>query len=262
MEDNFAVLINDIMTGKKSLSYSALSKFLKSPRHFKDYKTGDKEVTKAMEEGKMFHMACLEPDKFEQAYWVLDDTDKCNDIGGAKPRSTKVYKEWVAEQDAKNEGRTRIDKKLYDTFLNMSQALRLNSSTKKLMSELVNKEEGIEFEHDEFNIRGFIDGVGSDYLVDIKKVADAQFKRVKWDIKDMNYDMQAGMYCNAKKGCSNYYLIYIDASCHITVVKLTKETIEGGFSKFETALEDFRMCAEQDLWNSSYEFYNGGLINF
>lgn len=263
-ENNFAVIVNDIMNGDKSLSYSALSQFLKSPKHFKESKL-NKEVTKAMEEGKIFHMACLEPEKFKAKYWVLDDSEKCLEIGGAKPRATKLYKEWLSSEVSNHPDQIMLSQEDYDTYMNMSNALKMNSATKDLIANLTDKEKGFEFEHDGFKIRGFIDGVGLDdrskYIIDLKKAADADWNKNRWDVERKNLDMQGGLY-SKKEGVDRYYLIYIDKGCNITVVQLTPERLEKGFEKFEFALGKFQECAETNGWNSSYEFYNNGLIQF
>ena len=264
--ENFATEVNDIMNGVKHLSYSALSQFLKSPRHFKAYKE-DKEVTKAMEEGKRFHMACLEPEKFNETYWVLDDTDKCNELilGGAKsPRASKVYKEWRAEQDSLHIGKERLDKDEFDKYVRMNDALRSNRIAGKLMAGLTETEKFFKFQHDGFLFKGAIDGIGENengkYLIDLKKVADASYKKIRWNIHDMNYDLQGGLYSESEN-CKEYYLIFVDSSCNITVVRLLPETLEKGFEKVEFAISKFEECAELDAWSDSYEFYNGGYIN-
>jgi len=263
-ESNYSDHILNIIDGVASLSYSAISQFLKSPRHFKAYKLRDEPPTKAMEEGRMFHMACLEPEKFAKEYWVLDDTDICLGIGGAKPRSTKVYKEWKQEEISKHSGNL-IEKELFDTFTMMNAALRSNLSSKKYMDNLTDVEFKVEFTHDGYRIIGFLDGKGKNedgaFSIDLKKVADAQFKRVKWDIRDMNYDMQGSIY-SAATGIKRHVLIYIDKGCNITVVNLMPETLDSGFAKFEAALDAFQDCAERDMWNCSYDFWNGGYINF
>ena len=102
--EEFKKEVEQIMSGEKHLSFSALKEFMTSPKHFYAYKT-NKETTKAMEAGKLFHMAILEPEKFKETYWVLDDSEKVLEIGGGNPRATKVYKEWIIEQDSKNEGK-------------------------------------------------------------------------------------------------------------------------------------------------------------
>ena len=256
--EEFNKEIEQIMNGEKHLSFSALKAFMQSPKHFYAYKM-DRETTKAMEAGKLFHMAILEPEKFKETYWVLDDSSKILEIGGSNPRATKVYKEWVQEQDSKNKGKERISKEDYDLYLSMGEYLNQNNATKFLMSELTEKESDFEFEHAGFLIKGKIDGLGSDYIIDLKKVADASYKKVRWIIEDMMYDMQSGIYCFSKR-IKKYYLIFIDSSCNITVVKLNETTIQNGFGKFEIALDEFRRCAEEDKFYSSYEFFNGGYI--
>lgn len=255
---DFEKEIEQIMAGEKHLSFSALKAFMQSPRHFYAYKT-DKETTDSMKEGTMFHMAVLEPEKFKESYWVLDDTEKCAEIGGAKPRATSAYKDWVQSEIAKNEGKEMISKESYDTYLKMGEYLNRNSATKHLMDGLVDRESEFEINHLGFTVKGKIDGLGSDYIIDLKKVADSSYKRVRWVIEDMMYDMQAGIYCAAKR-IKKYYLVFIDSSCAVTVVKLGEGAIQNGFGKFEIALDEFRRCAEENLFESSYEFFNGGFI--
>ena len=263
-KENFQLVINEIMNGKKCLSYSALSKFLQSPKHFMFYKT-EKVVTKSMEQGKMFHLACLEPDKFKNRYWILDDTDKCKEIGGKSPRSTKLYKSWLLEKKSENQGKELIKKEDYDVFINMSKALRYNNATSSFFKNAIDFEKKFKFEYNNFVISGSIDIVGEDnngkYIIDLKKVTDSSFQKIKWDIDTMNYDLQGYIY-SAAENCSRYYLIYIDTACNITVVKFLPETIDRGFNKFDFSIEKFIECAEQDLWNSSYEFYNNGYYNY
>lgn len=256
--EDFNKEIEQIMNGEKHLSFSALKAFMQSPKHFYAYKT-NKETTNAMEVGKLFHMAILEPDKFINTYWVLDDSAKVLEIGGGNPRATKIYKEWIVDQDALNTGKERISKDDYDLYLSMGAYLKQNDASKDLMNGLIEKELDFEFEHLGFNVKGKIDGKGSDYIIDLKKVADASFKKVRWIIEDMMYDMQAGIYCSAVR-IKKYYLIFIDASCSVTVVKLNEGTIQNGFGRFEIALDEFRRCAEEDKFYSSYEFFNGGFI--
>ena len=250
--------IDQIMSGNKNLSFSALKAFLKSPKHFFAYKI-DKDTTKAMNEGKAFHMAILEPEKFKTKYWVLDDSDKVAEIGGAKPRATKPYKEWVADQQSQNADKEQISKEDYELYLKMGNYLYECSATKDLMNGLTEKEKSFEFTYDGFKIKGQIDGEGSDYLLDLKKVADASYDKIRWVIRDMLYDMQGGIYSFAARK-KNYYLIFIDKGINVTVVKLSEKALNEGFAKFIGAISEFRRCAEEDAWYSSYEFFNGGHI--
>ena len=127
------------------------------------------------------------------------------------------------------------------------------------MLGLTGKETEFNFNCSDFIIKGRIDGEGKDYIIDLKKVADASIKKVKWIIQDMFYDMQGAIYCHASHKFK-YFLIFIDHSCNVTVVKLSEETLENGFKAFAITLEEFRRCVEEDLFQSSYEFYNNGFI--
>lgn len=256
---DFKKEIEQIYNKEKHLSFSSLKAFLQSPKHFFRYKTDAEPDTKAMKEGTMFHMAILEPDKFKEKYWILDDSEKCAEIGGAKPRATKAYKEWFNEQIEKNTGRELISKEDYDLYLSMGDYLYKCSATSWIMNGLVHKEKGFKFEHNNFSITGKIDGEGNDYCMDLKKVADASFKKVKWTIQDMRYDMQGAIYsyAAAKK---KYYLVFIDKAINVTVVKISEDTLQTGFVAFESALSEFQRCIEEDAFYSSYEFFNNGYI--
>lgn len=257
-QESFAREIELIMNKEKGLSYSALKAFLQSPKHFYKYKT-EKVTTPAMDEGTAFHMAILEPVKFETEYWVFDDSAKVAEIGGGNPRGTNAYKQWKSDQIAAHEAQILISKEDYELYRAMGDYLYTCSATRDLMNNLIEKEKPIEFEHLDFKISGKIDGLGRDYIIDLKKVADASFNKLRWIIFDMCYDMQGAIY-SAAMGMKDYYLIFIDNGLNVTVVKLSTETLQKGFNKFEGALENFRACVEQDLFNSSYEFYNNGFV--
>ncbi len=262
---DFNDVIERVLNGEKGLSFSSLVEFLKSPRHYWAYNQ-PKESTQAMDEGTMFHMAVLEPDKFSQEYWVMDDTAIITKLinGGAKnPRATKDYKEWRSVEYTKHKG-VPIAKDLYNTLMKMGEYLNQNTATKTLLKNLITKEKFFNFLHNGFKIVGKIDGVGridkKKYTLDLKKVADASYDKLRWKIKEMRYHMQGAIYTKSE-GCDTHYLICIDTSCNVTVIRYTKETLHLGLTEFNYALDKFQQCAEEDLFSSSYEFYNGGYIN-
>jgi len=266
---DFDKKIESIMSGEKALSYSKLSSFLETPKHYYEHETNE-EVTPAMKEGQIFHCVCLELENFNKKYWILDDAKICEKIGGAKPRGTNDYKEWKLNQELLNKGKELVSIDDYNTFINMSDALRRNKASKILINSLTDKEFPFEFEYDQFKIKGKIDGKGEikednlffdkgKYIIDLKKVADASYKKIRWDIRDKNLDLQGGLYSYSQK-INNYYLVFIDKKCNITIVNLIEETLNSGFNKFENSIKEFQRCAEENAWQSSYEFYNGGFI--
>ena len=255
---SFKKEIEMIMAGEKGLSFSALKAFLQSPRHFFKYKT-QKGSTAAMEEGTLFHLAVLEPEVFKTKYFVLEDTNVCIEIGGARPRTTSRYKDWLEQEIARHPGQEMISQEEWDQYTGMAKFLRENSATKHLLEGLIATEKPFKMTYEGYLVTGRIDGVGSDYVMDLKKVADASFKKVKWIIYDMMYDMQGAIYSLAE-GKNKFYLVFIDNAWNVTVVKICVETLQAGLSKFEGALSEFTRCVEEDLFQSSYEFYNHGFI--
>jgi hypothetical protein len=258
MED-FNTIIEKIMSGEKALSYSSLKQFLESPRHFKKFMT-EPTTSKAMEEGKRFHMSVLETEKFMEKYWCLDDSEKVKEIGGGNPRATNLYKSWIQEERAKRKGMELIQVDEWNMYMTMKKSLYSNSETRPIMEALTEKESFMSIDFDGLKINMKIDGKSSDIIIDLKKVENSKYKKVKWKIFDEYYDMQGGLYSYAT-GIKNYKLIFIDPDSNISVVRLMETTLEEGFGKFKMAISKFIECAEQDLWNSSYEFWNGGYVN-
>lgn len=263
ISEEFRIKIDGIMSGEKPLSYSALSKFIETPRHYYDYATKEFKHTPAMEFGKMLHMFILQNYVFKEKYYLLDDLNIVEEIGGAKPRATKKYKEWLVEQTEKANGKEIISFDELEKLDNYREALLIDNGSKDLIKNIKAAEQEFNFEHDGFKIRGFIDAESSfennDCIFDLKTISSATAKKIRYEIYDRNYDLQAGVYCNAI-GCKNYFLLFIDGNFAIQVVKLSEETINAGFEKFEKALQDFQTCAETDSWLQSYSFYNRGYL--
>ena len=190
-KEQFDEIIENIMSGEKKLSFSSFKPFFKSPKHFFVSQTEIINETKAMIEGTMFHMAILEPDKFESKFWVFDDSVKVAEIGGGNPRLTSKYKEWKAEIFAAHEGKEPITRELKDNLIFIREYLYQNTATKHLLIGEGENEIECEFEHDGLKFHGRIDRKTKDFIVDLKKVADASFDKQRWNIMDNLLDVQA-----------------------------------------------------------------------
>lgn len=266
MTNEFYEHLDKINNKEKALSYSPLSALLKSPSHYYRY-VMEKETTEAMEKGKRFHMAILEPEKYKETYYIFDDTEKVNElltngyidekgkhITVSSPRSTTVYKNWKIEELKKYAGKEEISLDEHTMYMKMIQKLSEHSVCKDLLFGEGGENE-VKFEYDDiFKISGVIDRKTPTYTLDLKKVKDAAYARVKWDIEQMNYDLQCAIYSKANK-TKKHYLVFIDEGCNITVVEVIRETIERYMEKYLFALEAFQRCMETDSWNMSYDFY-------
>ena len=55
--------------------------------------------------GRAFHCLILEPEEFNNRYYIMDDREICEEIGGARPTTTKKYKAWLEEIQPETEGK-------------------------------------------------------------------------------------------------------------------------------------------------------------
>lgn len=102
--------------------------------HLKILKEGGPERLKAFYDGKLpskksdaynfgsaFHCMILEPEKFDERFYVMDDTKICAEIGGAVPRNTTKYKEWKAAELLKLKGRYVLKLEEFKTCMKMAE---------------------------------------------------------------------------------------------------------------------------------------------
>lgn len=112
---------------KDYISATALKSIKQSPLHYKE--SEKKEATEAMIFGSAYHTFILEPAKFEERYFVMDDTpiyDVLIGEGFKSPRGTKQYKEWVENQMHLAEGKVIIDDIMNRTLVGMRDRLLSN----------------------------------------------------------------------------------------------------------------------------------------
>lgn len=121
-------------------SPSTLKRVKKSPLHYRD---GNRETSATLEFGKAYHAMVLEPDRFKKMYFVPDEhayiakvmadaLDNYEDLP-KNPRSTKLYKQLVADAQAEHGG-TPITSADHQIMLDMKSALFKHPKAKELLS--------------------------------------------------------------------------------------------------------------------------------
>src|SRR5690606_9063818 len=160
----------DIKSGSTKLSYSALSKFKRSPNAFINYKMKAFETTDSMLLGKLVHAMVLEPHTVEDQFFT--DSDKVEEIGGASPRATKAYKEWKALQMELYPDRSLVSSDMYKLAERMANAVLSNRAAKYVLSLIQQTEHKIEWDFDGLKFISFLDGLG-EVIIDLKICADA-----------------------------------------------------------------------------------------
>ncbi len=247
-------IVQGLMSHESKLSYSSLSAFKDSPKSFIDYKLGKKEQTEAMVYGSMVHCLVLDPDDFNNRYLALNDDDICIEIGGAKPRSTNKYKEWYAKATDLKGDRIIIDPAQYKHAKAVSENVRHNRASRKVMNMCPQHELAVDWEYKNFLFHGFIDGFG-DAVFDLKTCADAEQNKFHRDIVNMGYYLQAAMYLYGKGAMRDYYIIAVDKMGGVSVHLLEDRLIEHGMKEYEMLLGKFNECILSDAWDQSYDFW-------
>lgn len=244
------------MSHEDHLSYSSLSCFKQSPQKFIDYKLGVKEETDAMLYGGMMHCLSLEPSDFNNRYYVIDDTDKCNEIGGAKPRATKVYKEWYANMVNEAGEKLIVETSDFQAAKKAANNILSNRASAKVLQQVLIKEKPVEWEFKNFKFHGFIDGIGDKIIFDLKTCADASPDKFQREIIKRRYYLQASMYLHAEGKVLDYYIIAVDKLNGVSVHKLDQSLIEHGANEYSDLLDKFNHCILTDGFDQSFDFFS------
>ena len=128
----------DYYSLEEFISYSGLKNLKKSPAHYRQYKDEPLDVeTDAMAFGSAYHTFILEPEKFEQNYYVFDD-DAIYQVligeGFKSPRSTKQYKEWAESEMRLIGDRKTIEKSDFQKIKDMKDKLMSHYYCRALLS--------------------------------------------------------------------------------------------------------------------------------
>ena len=233
------------------ISHSRLNAFKRSPLHLIHYLTQPKEQTPAMAFGSAFHMALLQPDQFQYEYAVAPDVDR---------RSKEGKLEWDAFV-YNNEHKTVISRndmekidRMCVSILSSGQAsdLILSATEKELLTEWVNEDTLLP-------MRGIIDGVGSNFMFDLKTCTDAtphKFQREAWN---MDYHRQAAIYLDSLQGESKeFYFIAIEkeAPYGVSVHRCDQSVIDKGRTQFLKLLEEYRNWVSLGCPASGYDYWH------
>lgn len=243
------------------ISKSGLVLLLRSPLHYwQNYlnpQRPEKKETPALFNGTAIHMALLEPELFKETYLVFDDSEKCAEIGGASPRSTKKYKDWYVEFVHDNEGKKLLDKDQYSMILAIVSAVKKRPVESELLAEgwaektLLFKDNStgcpLKVRPDWISKRGFI--------VDIKSTEDASAEEFGKTCINYGYDIQGALYSDGYKevfGEQPQGFIFIavekQAPHGVAIYYAPKEMIDLGRKKYKQACAIYTTCKSTKSW--------------
>lgn len=239
-------LIEGLIRKETHLSYSSLSAFAESPKHFIEHKLRERTQTPSMFYGNVVHTLILEPEMFDSRYAVMPECD----------RRTKAGKEMYAQFEADNEGKAIITQDILEDAQRAQMSVKTNFPANSIISKCPQKEVSVEWEYENFKFMGRLDMKGERIAGDLKTCADASPRKFQRDIIAMDYHLQAAMYLKGIGEIIPYYIVAVDKAGGVSVHLLEKALIEVGFERYKILMEKLNTCILLDGWSKSYDFYS------
>lgn len=239
------------------VSNSRLGSFQKSPLHLHHHMFQPKEETYAQKIGKAFHCCILEPEEFEATYIKAPQVD----------RRTKEGKATYSEFAIKNINKTIINEDDYDKLLMMKDGLYKSSVGMDILNEIQSTEVEKLWTNEEtgINMRGFIDAIGSNFLLELKTTQDADPLKFQRDAMNYGYNRQAAVYLDSDEKFRNFDFYFIaiekEAPHGISIHKCSKDLINHGREKYITLLKEYKTWVERGMPIKGYEYWNFNGIN-
>lgn len=264
---------NDAYHGNKDyIGSTSLKLIKKSPLHYKNQEPLD---TEAIRFGSAYHLFILEPEKFEQEYYVIDDTEFCSqliqfgtlDAKGnkkevSKPRATNEYKYWYEKQISLAEGKILLDTEDFNTLKAMRSVLLKNFYCRSLLSK---GEAEKSFYCDLETMTGDKVGVKvkPDYLkfdkraiIDLKTCQDASVSGFTRHAADMDYHISAALYSDMLsqfegKGLGWRFLFIAQEKKKpyaFNIFEASSQFISQGRYEYELLLQLYAWCKANDKW--------------
>ena len=167
--------------GKGHLSYSSIKYALGDMRLWEMYMRGQlKKESDALTFGTMYDMMLFEPEKAQERYYTMDDSEVIAEIGGKSPRMTKRYKEWRAQLEQITQNADKELVSLEDMQQAKEMIERLDACG--IREQYLDGQYQVEFneEIDGVPVKGFLDCLGDEYITDSKSTRS--INKFKYDV--------------------------------------------------------------------------------
>jgi len=247
-------------TGKSYLSYSSVKYALQDMRLFEMYMKGQlKKTSTALEFGSMYDCLLFEPHKFNDRFQILNEDEILQEIGGKKPKSTKLYKEWKEDQEQGDKALVTLeDHKQAMEMIDRLDTCGVRDIYLKGSYQIEFKEEINLFDdYEGIVVRGFLDCLGDGFISDSKSSRGA--KSFPRDVISYSYDIQAYLYSKVFDIPDFYWVVQEKAYPYLPAVyKASDKTLGFGEAKFKKGVRTVLEYFEKD--KASDKFYLQGEI--
>ena len=231
------------------VSKSALDKVARTPAHYRAWVNGyEGKPSAAMDFGRAFHMALLEPVKYAQRYAVAPD------FGDLRYKANKEKRiEWIAANDGKD-------------FIDRDDASRIADMVKSVMSHPTGARLIAEGES-EVTLRWTDSETGlpcksradrwvkaKRLVVDAKTTEDASPEGFARSVAKYRYHVQDALYRAGFLACGepidHFALLAVEKEppYAVAVYTLDADAVARGYALARANIETLQTCLERDEW--------------
>lgn len=223
--------------GTKALSKSGLDQFRKSPAHFRAWQDGvtKNESSPALEFGTAVHMAILEPELFAKSYAVF--------TGDRRTKDGKAAYEAVIAS-----GMTPLNQEQWDNITGAAAAVHAHPAAAPLLNDIQTEVSCFD-NWMGVKVKARIDGLGKDYIIDVKTTQDASPIAFAKSCAQFRYHVQAAWYRQIT-GINRFVFIAVEkeAPYGVACYELDEQAINLGIDIIEEQLRTYVECEQLNSW--------------
>jgi hypothetical protein len=235
---------------KKYVTNSMLTTLDRSPKHLANYLKYGSGTSPALEFGRAFHLAILEPEVFEQEVVGFN--------GARRGGEWKEFKEEHKDKLIMNLTEATTLKRMRDTIMSNSIARPLIEECQKEVAMIwKDKDTGIE-------CKGKADGVGDYFMLDLKTTREPNFESFKRSAYKYGYHRQSAYYLDGfnngmKKDMQEFWFICIEKSSphNLGIYQCSDEFLQQGREEYKVLLERYKEKFQGGIEDSLSSFSTG-----
>ena len=233
--------------GRDYFSPSQLKKLFVSVSSLTSYLKKRWTTTSSMTLGTLVHCLILEPQEFTKRYVVLDDRGICNQIGGARPSSTKKYKEWLSGFAEENKGKEFVTMKDMDIA---NKILKKAKSTGILQEWFTDGKAEVTVKgvakgyNEEFDGLCIID-YDTDFVSIDLKTTSKPLSKFKYDANELGYDIQASITNSLNNKEFIFVVVQTVEPYDIGIYTCSEFFMNRGKDKVNTALYNYKFYEDE-----------------
>lgn len=237
------------------LSFTRLKELGHSPLALKQYIEGGKTTTAAMTEGSLLDCLLFTPEELEKRFLVIEKLSKATTAG-------KELWRWAEEEASAKDGRSAreivtteqlSEAQFLDTCIRQNSTVAFHGL---LNPDFFKFQVPVSFKYGGFEHKGIKDADGERrdgqrVIWDLKKMGSRSGEGlVRSQIRNMEYDLQAAIYCHpydSKNESVKYYVIAVDDDGFVTPFEITRDSREKAQIRWNRLIKAAHRCNMENL---------------